>query len=255
MFILYKDIKNFEIEASNGSKGRVRDFYFDDKNWEIRYLVVKSGFLFNTSESLITTGHLRTPDLKENKLTLTLTKEQIEDAANPEEDPPVSTQHERAVARLQAEAIPPVAIGLPGVAYTPALAERELFGEDGEDRIDDDVTHTTSDPHLRSMDEISGYSLAARDDNIGAISDFILNPDTWQVRYVVADTGNWLPGRQVAIKPEWINEIRWDDQRILVDVTKETVETAPELSDLQELERSAADLVVSHYGAYGAVPM
>lgn len=120
MFILYKDIKNFEIEASNGSKGRVRDFYFDDKTWEIRYLVVKSGFLFNTSESLITTAHLRTPDLKENKLTLTLTKEQIEDAANPEEDPPVSTQHERAVAKLQAEAIPPVAIGLPGVAYTPA---------------------------------------------------------------------------------------------------------------------------------------
>ncbi|BFL84682.1 hypothetical protein LFREDSHE_31320 [Shewanella baltica] len=37
------DLKNLAIHASDGDIGQTKDFYFDDKHWVIRYLVVETG--------------------------------------------------------------------------------------------------------------------------------------------------------------------------------------------------------------------
>lgn len=33
----------FSIMANDGELGKVRDFYFDDESWTIRYMVVQTG--------------------------------------------------------------------------------------------------------------------------------------------------------------------------------------------------------------------
>ena len=54
---------------------------------------------------------------------------------------------------------------------------------------------------LRSMKEIKGYVLGAQDGDIGRCHDFLFDDKNWAVRYIVADTKKWLPGRKVLISP------------------------------------------------------
>ena len=51
---------------------------------------------------------------------------------------------------------------------------------------------------LRSIKDIQGYVLGAQDGEIGRCSDFLFDDKNWTVRYIVADTQKWLPGRRVS---------------------------------------------------------
>jgi hypothetical protein len=54
---------------------------------------------------------------------------------------------------------------------------------------------------LRSIKQLYGDKLGASDGEIGHVKDFYFDDQSWVVRYLVADTGNWLSGRQVLISP------------------------------------------------------
>ena len=38
-----KDMEGYAIGATDGFIGHVKDFYFDDETWVIRYLIVETG--------------------------------------------------------------------------------------------------------------------------------------------------------------------------------------------------------------------
>lgn len=251
MLMSYKDLSQFTIEAVDERTGSAEDFYFDDSTWRIRYLVSASGFLFTRRESLIKSTVMKTTNLKERTISVGLTKEQIKEAETPETHPPVSAQREQDMRLRNFEFWPPLMVGAPGAAYSPNLAERQLFGGPEVERNLREVPETPKDPHLRSMAELSGYMIEGSDGEIGSVSDFLLDPDGWHVKYLVADTGNWLPGRQVAIKVDGVSAIGWADRTIAVDMKKEEAEQAPELSEIEELARSDVHLAVAPYGAYG----
>lgn len=48
---------------------------------------------------------------------------------------------------------------------------------------------------LRSIKQIYGNKLGATDGDIGHVKDFYLDDQNWAIRYLVADTSSWLPGR------------------------------------------------------------
>jgi hypothetical protein len=83
-----------KLRAIDGEIGHVRDFYFDDKNWIVRYLVADTGRWLTGRLVLISPhalGHLY-PNGK--VLLVNLTREQIEKSPSIDEHKPVSRQHE-----------------------------------------------------------------------------------------------------------------------------------------------------------------
>lgn len=63
---------------------------------------------------------------------------------------------------------------------------------------------------LRSLNGIKGYQLSAKDGEIGHIVNFYFDDAKWTIKFLVADTGTWLPGRNVLLssagfygKPDW----------------------------------------------------
>ena len=52
------------------------------------------------------------------------------------------------------------------------------------------------DPHLRSTNNVSGYNIQAIDGEIGNVEDFIIDEETWAIRYLIINTRNWLPGKK-----------------------------------------------------------
>ena len=54
---------------------------------------------------------------------------------------------------------------------------------------------------LWNASAIKGYAIEASDGDIGTVSDFLFDDVSWQVRWLVVDTGNWLSGRKVLLPP------------------------------------------------------
>lgn len=84
---------------------------------------------------------------------------------------------------------------------------------------------------LRSVGELSDYVLAAEDGEIGRCRDFLFDDRHWATRYMVADTGKWLPGRKVLISILSLGDPDWIRRLFAVKLTKKQIEQSPSLDE------------------------
>jgi hypothetical protein len=101
---------------------------------------------------------------------------------------------------------------------------------------------------LRSLNEIKNYTLLARDGEIGRSKDFLFDDQHWTVRFMVADTGDWLPGKQVLVSPVSLARPDWVSGRIPVNMTKEQIEEAPMLDEHAPVSRRHEQSIYHHFG-------
>ena len=72
----------------------MKDFYFDDLAWVVRYLVVETGSWLSSRKVLISPIAIGHPDWAERVLPVSITKEQVKNSPDIDTDKPVSRQHE-----------------------------------------------------------------------------------------------------------------------------------------------------------------
>ena len=94
------------------------------------------------------------------------------------------------------------------------------------------------DPHLRSIDAVTGYNIKAIDGEIGDVEDFIINDLTWSIDFMEVDTGNWFPGKKVLVSPQWIKEINWETSSVIVNASEDQVKNSPEYVPSQDISDS-----------------
>ena len=75
-----------------------------------------------------------------------------------------------------------------------------------------------------------------------------MDDETWSLRYLVVDTRNWLPGKEVLVAPRWISDISWAGLRVSVDLPRETIKQAPEFDPSQPISREYEARLHEHYG-------
>ena len=107
------------------------------------------------------------------------------------------------------------------------------------------------DPHLRSTDDVSGHNIQAADGEIGHVEDFIVDDETWAIRYLIVDTRNWWPGKKVLISPKWIERVSWSESKVFVNLTRETIKQSPEYSEESLLTRDYETGLHRHYNRQG----
>lgn len=243
----FDDLSRFAIAATDETFGGVADVYFDDAAWRLRYLVAETGTWLRGRRTLIAADALGRPDFASLSWPVSLEKAEVERAADVIVDPPVNQQE---AGRRHAELAANFLIG-PAEGGHPSMMTRadiaKMIGADVEPE-----TKTANDPHLRSMSDMKGYGVHARDaEAIGSACDFLIDPDDWSVTHLVVDTGKWLPGKRVVVATSLIGGIAWDDRRIDVDLDKAKIETSPELESLSNIERAALEPIHLHYGLRG----
>ncbi len=101
---------------------------------------------------------------------------------------------------------------------------------------------------LRSIKELLGYAIRARDGNIGKVHDFFFDDQFWTVRYLVINTGKWLPGRRVLVSPIAFGEPDWATQVLHVKLTKEMVEKTPDVDTDKPVSRQKEIDLHEHFG-------
>jgi hypothetical protein len=83
-------------------------------------------------------------------------------------------------------------------------------------------------PHLRSTREVIGYHIQSTGGEIGHVEDVVVDDKSWAIRYIVANTQNWLPGGMVLVAPQWIERINWAERKVFTYLLRETIKDAPE---------------------------
>lgn len=106
------------------------------------------------------------------------------------------------------------------------------------------------DPNLRSTTAVTGYHIQALDAEIGHVEDFIINDETWAIRYLVVDTKNWWPGKHVLVSPQWIERVNWEDAKVSRKLPRERIKQAPEYK-LESLNRGYETSLYQHYDRSG----
>ena len=102
---------------------------------------------------------------------------------------------------------------------------------------------------LHSIQQRYGEKLRATDGEIGHVRDFYLDDkNDWAVRYMVADTGGWLPGRFVLISPHALGHLYPKGKVLLVNLTREQIEKSPSTDDHKPLSRQFEEEYHRHYG-------
>jgi uncharacterized protein YrrD len=98
------------------------------------------------------------------------------------------------------------------------------------------------------LSDLQGHALHATDGEIGHVGDVLVDDRSWNVRYVVVDTGGWLTGRQVLIDPSSVRGIDGGEGRVEVALTRKQIEESPPIeSDAPVSQRVQVDLH-SYYG-------
>ena len=96
---------------------------------------------------------------------------------------------------------------------------------------------------------VGGYRLAGLDGEIGSVRDFYFDDQSWVIRYLIADTGNWLTGIHISIARAALLEVDGGERHISVDMTKEQIERSPVLSSQAPVSKQ---LEAVSFGIYGA---
>ena len=101
---------------------------------------------------------------------------------------------------------------------------------------------------LQAISAFKRYAIEASDGWMGKVSDFLFDDLTWKVRWIVVDTGRWLPGRKILIPPSAIEQADDDEHQLFVKLTKAQVESSPNISDHQPVSQQVQRALCTHYG-------
>ncbi len=72
---------------------------------------------------------------------------------------------------------------------------------------------------MRSLKDLEGYRASATDGDVGAVDNFLLDDESWIVRYLVVAAGGPLGGRRVLISPTSFRQIDWPNRRFHLALT------------------------------------
>jgi len=100
---------------------------------------------------------------------------------------------------------------------------------------------------LRSLKELLGYELLAKDGLIGKVHNFLFDDENWRVRYMVVDTGPWILGRKVLISMSALGQPVWASETFPVDLTREQVENSPEADLAKPVSRRYEERLHRYY--------
>jgi uncharacterized protein YrrD len=218
----------FSLSATDGEVGKVEEFYFDDQNWRIRYLIVKTGNWLSGRKVLISPLAIVRSNWKDGSFPVNLTKEQIMHSPDIDTDKPVSLQHELSLSEHYLWQ-PYMDNGF----YAPVFCEASnsevlkkqaviIKGSENNDPTDDNL-------HLRSTRRIIGYHIHATDGEIGHVSDFIVDDESWKLVYLVVAAKSWFGNKKVLISVQDIREISLAESEVYINISVNAVKQSKTL--------------------------
>lgn len=244
-------LKSFVVHGRDGKFGKVDDFYFDQRQFVVRYLVLDTGNWLKQEETLISTQAIDDIDFDGKKIMVDLTTDQLEGSPSIKKNEPISKVKEKEIIEY---------FGWPDYWTKSHSSDSELIHAGTTERKklldfkilekEKEAEEKAEKTNLRSVEEVRGYKIHAKDDNFGHVKDFFADEESWVIRYLLIDTRKIMDGKFVLIAPDWIQSISWQGKEIFVNKEKEEIEAAPEYEEEKSedlIHKSYEEILYDHY--------
>ncbi len=217
-----KSFSGYQIRATDADVGEVKEFYFDDQTWAVRYLIVETGNWLTGRKVLLSPQSLLAADAVSKVFPVNLSKDQIRSSPEIDTDKPVSHRMEATLFQHYAWEryggggfYAGGAAGLLNVAPLPDETDTlQIPGGTGEVEFD---------PHLRSTERVTDYHIHATDGDIGHVKDFIIDDQSWTITELIIDTHNWIGGKKIMLPVKHIKRIDWANFKVFAGVTSDFI--------------------------------
>ncbi|MFP4458706.1 MAG: PRC-barrel domain-containing protein [Candidatus Zixiibacteriota bacterium] len=203
-----KRFEGYKIGAKDGELGEIIDFYFDEMEWIVRYIVADTRRWLPGRKVLIGANKIDAPDPDNKLIFVDMTKKKIKNSPKVGFKETVSKEKERELMEY---------FKWP-VYWHRVTPPREIDLDEG------------TDTHLRSLNEVIGYDIHAKGEKVGKLKDIIIEEPSWRIAYLVIKTeiGAGEEKHEVLITPFWHDSIDWEAREIDLNVTKEYIQRSPE---------------------------
>jgi len=204
----------FSLSATDGEVGKIEETYFDDRNWAIRYLVVKTSQWLSGRKVLISPLAFNRSKWKGGTFPVNLTKKQILNSPYVDTDRPLSLHHTKSLNEYYLWQ-PFIDNGF----YAPVHCDQQ-------DLIEEPTVNSASTDHihLRSTRETRGFRIHAKDGEIGFVSGFIVEDESWKIIYLLVIAKSIFGDQKILISVQDIRKIKWNESKIYLDISVKAVE-------------------------------
>lgn len=230
------ELNGTQIFAIDGEIGALRDVYFDDHDWTIRYLLAATGNYFVGRDVLLSPLAVLPAGLPRDRIEVSVTRRQADGSPSVDIDTPVATQRERSY--YDYYGYPYYWIG----SYFWVQLHSVPLANAQQESVDAAPAQCweADEPHSRSAAKIIGCRMQAADREIGSVESMVIDDSTWEIRYFVVEAKPEMRARKVLIAPSWIERGNWNHARAHLDLSREAIESSPEydaISLSREYER------------------
>jgi hypothetical protein len=195
------------VVATDGEIGHISDFLFDDRSWDIRYLVVDVRSWLSRREVVIAISAIEPPDWDKKIFRVRMTKEEASQSPDVDIEQPVARQQEVAMERYFGRFSYWVSNQMVPSSALPSGTDYIAGGEE--------------ESHLRNTWHLAGYRVWATDDPMGRLHGFILCSSSWHISYLIVRAGDWLFSHTVLVPTRWVESISWAERRVNLSQTRE----------------------------------
>jgi len=218
-----RDLYGSRLAGLDGDIGHIKDFYFDDKSWVVRYLVADTAQWLAGRLVLVSPHAFGHFDETGKVLQINLTRSQIEKSPSIESHRPVSRQYEIDYYRYYGwpaywEGGAMWGFGGFPVVLPPSRDEMEAQQQ---------FRHR-DDKHLQSTKAVTGYAIQATDGEIGSVSGFMVDDKSWAVRELVVEAGHWYSGKEILISTGKVESIRYEESKVFVNLAMADIQHTAE---------------------------
>jgi sporulation protein YlmC with PRC-barrel domain len=218
-----KQLLGDKLGASDGDIGHVKDFYFDDENWAVRYVVADTGGWLPVRQVLLSPHAFGSFQQARKILIINLTRKQIENSPPIDTHKPVSRQYEEEYYQYYGWPGYWQGDGLWGTGGFPILSTPPKTSPDAE-ALKNNRGHKNADAHLRSTESVNGYHIEASDGTAGHVCDFMMDEKSWAIDQLVVKSGHRFSGNEVLIPVSKVDRISYKKSTVFVNLTKAAVE-------------------------------
>lgn len=100
---------------------------------------------------------------------------------------------------------------------------------------------------LWNVSALNGYPIKATDGQVGTVAGLMYDGSDWAIRWLVADTGDWLPGRRVLLPVVALGQPDPEAHRLPVNLTMKQVAECPDVDTSEPLSQEMEVLLRNHY--------
>lgn len=240
-----KELGTYRLHATDGDIGHLEQFYFDDRDWKIRYFVMDIGTWLHGKKVLMSPSAIVGVDAPTKTINAAFTKQQVQESDDVGMHKPEGLEQPHDYSLFVGW--PPYYDGLSALNDSDRGPVPDRAPDPEKGKTSEHSMLQPYDEHLRSSKMVSRYHVMALDGEIGQIKDGIVDDQTWAIEYVVSTVRNWRSSKKVLLPTEWILWVSAAESNVYVSLTRNNIATAPAFDPEKPVTRDLEIALHNHY--------